>query len=38
MKHSSTNSVIIYTTPTCPDCRALKTWLKNKTSRSRSAI
>ena len=30
MKHSSTDSVIIYTTPSCPDCRALKTWLKEQ--------
>lgn len=26
MANASHPQVIIYTTPTCPDCRALKTW------------
>lgn len=27
MKSNQQARVVIYTTPTCPDCRALKTWL-----------
>ncbi len=30
MTHVSHPQVIIYTTPTCPDCLALKAWLKRK--------
>ena len=27
MAETTNPQVIVYTTPTCPDCRALKTWL-----------
>ncbi len=27
MTHASTPHLLIYTTPTCPDCHALKLWL-----------
>jgi glutaredoxin len=27
MAETSRSQVIVYTTPTCPDCRALKAWL-----------
>ena len=27
MAKTTNPQVIVYTTPTCPDCRALKTWL-----------
>lgn len=30
MNTSSEAKVVIYTTPTCPDCRALKTWLNER--------
>jgi len=29
MPNDETPEVIVYTTPTCPDCRALKLWLKD---------
>ncbi len=28
LQNSMTAEVIIYTTPTCPDCRQLKSWLQ----------
>jgi len=28
MPHTSHPAVLIYTTPSCPDCRTLKAWLK----------
>jgi len=30
MANASHPKVIIYTTPTCPDCQALKAWLKRE--------
>lgn len=30
MARASHPKVIVYTTATCPDCRALKAWLKNE--------
>ena len=30
MPEHTTPRVIVYSTPTCPDCRALKLWLQDK--------
>lgn len=30
MLNTENTSLLIYTTPTCPDCRSLKAWLSDK--------